>query len=71
VHQAYIEPHATIAKVDADGQGRKSGGRAGTFRGPALTASAQHWTIGDLRVPRRDRRSRFGGKTVVFMTSSR
>src|ERR1700683_3001032 len=67
VHQAYIEPHATIARVDADGQGEIWASSQGHFVVRALTAKLLDMPIGDLRVTPAEIGGGFGGKTVVYI----
>ena len=57
VHQAYIEPHACVARCEADGQGEIWSSSQGHFQMRALTAQILGMKIGDLRVyAGRDRR---------------
>src|SRR4029077_7510911 len=67
VHQAYIEPHATIARVDADGQGEIWASSQGHFVVRALTAKLLEMPVGDLRVTPAEIGGGFGGKTVVYI----
>jgi CO/xanthine dehydrogenase Mo-binding subunit len=67
VHQAYIEPHATIAKVEADGQGEIWASSQGHFVVRALTAKLLNMPVGDLRVIPAEIGGGFGGKTVVYL----
>src|ERR1700691_551846 len=67
VHQAYIEPHATIARVDADGQGEIWASSQGHFVVRALTAKLLDMPVGDLRVTPAEIGGGFGGKTVVYI----
>ena len=67
VHQAYIEPHATIARVEADGQGELWASSQGHFVVRALTAKILEMPIGDLRVTPAEIGGGFGGKTVVYI----
>jgi CO/xanthine dehydrogenase Mo-binding subunit len=67
VHQAYIEPHATIARVDADGQGEIWASSQGHFVVRALTAKLLNMPVGDLRVTPAEIGGGFGGKTVVYI----
>jgi CO/xanthine dehydrogenase Mo-binding subunit len=50
VHQAYIEPHACLARWDADGQTEIWSSSQGHFQMRALTAQILQKPIGDLRV---------------------
>ena len=57
VHQAYIEPHACVARVDDDGQAEIWGSSQGHFEIRALTAKLLGMRVGDIRVyAGRDRR---------------
>src|SRR5438874_4896631 len=67
VHQAYIEPHATIARIDADGQGEIWASSQGHFVVRALTAKLLGMNVGDLRVTPAEIGGGFGGKTVVYL----
>lgn len=67
VHQAYIEPHATIARIDADGQGEIWASSQGHFVVRALTAKLLDMPVGDLRVTPAEIGGGFGGKTVVYI----
>jgi CO/xanthine dehydrogenase Mo-binding subunit len=50
VHQGYIEPHATTARMEADGQGEIWASSQGHFVVRALTAKLLNMPIGNLRV---------------------
>src|SRR6266478_1242619 len=67
VHQGYIEPHATIARVDADGQAEIWASSQGHFVVRALTAKLLGMNVGDLRVTPAEIGGGFGGKTVVYL----
>src|SRR5581483_6717046 len=67
VHQAYIEPHATIAKVEADGQAEIWASSQGHFVVRALTAKLLNMPVGDVRVIPAEIGGGFGGKTVVYL----
>ena len=67
VHQAYIEPHATVARIDADGQGEIWASSQGHFVVRALTAKLLGVAIGDLRVTPAEIGGGFGGKTIVYL----
>jgi CO/xanthine dehydrogenase Mo-binding subunit len=67
VHQAYIEPHATVARVDADGQGEIWSSSQGHFVVRALTAKLLGVPVGDLRVTPAEIGGGFGGKTIVYL----
>src|SRR5205085_3804921 len=67
VHQAYIEPHATVARVDADGQTEIWASSQGHFVVRSLTAHICGMRVGDLRVTPAEIGGGFGGKTVVYL----
>ena len=67
VHQAYIEPHACVAKFEADGQGEIWCSSQGHFTVRALTAKLLGIPVGDLRVYPAEIGGGFGGKTVVYL----
>ena len=67
VHQAYIEPHACVAKFEADGQGEIWASSQRHFAVRALTAKILGMPVGDLRVYPAEIGGGFGGKTVVYV----
>ncbi|MGH7040863.1 MAG: xanthine dehydrogenase family protein molybdopterin-binding subunit, partial [Acetobacteraceae bacterium] len=67
VHQAYIEPHACSARMEADGQGEIWASSQGHFTVRALTAKLLGTPVGDLRVYPAEIGGGFGGKTVVYL----
>jgi CO/xanthine dehydrogenase Mo-binding subunit len=67
VHQAYIEPHACVAKIDPDGQGEVWSSSQGHFQMRALTAQILGIKIGDLRFYPAEIGGGFGGKTVTYL----
>jgi CO/xanthine dehydrogenase Mo-binding subunit len=67
VHQAYIEPHACAARIDADGQGEIWSSSQGHFVVRALTAKLMGVPVGDLRVIPAEIGGGFGGKTIVYL----
>ena len=67
VHQAYIEPHACLARWDADGQTEIWSSSQGHFQMRALTAQILGMKIGDLRVYAAEIGGGFGGKTVTYL----
>src|SRR5438105_1559076 len=67
VHQAYIEPHATVARVDADGQTEIWASSQGHFVVRSLTAAICGMRVGDIRVTPAEIGGGFGGKTVVYL----
>jgi CO/xanthine dehydrogenase Mo-binding subunit len=67
VHQAYIEPHACIARVDADGQAEVWTATQGHFGVRAMIAKLTGMNIGDLRVIPSEIGGGFGGKIPVYL----
>ncbi|MGE0222267.1 MAG: xanthine dehydrogenase family protein molybdopterin-binding subunit [Acetobacteraceae bacterium] len=67
VHQAYIEPHACVAKYEADGQCEIWSSSQGHFAMRALTAQILGARISDLRVTPAEIGGGFGGKTVTYL----
>ena len=67
VHQAYIEPHASTAKYDADGQCEVWCSSQGHFAMRALTAKIVGMPLGDLRVYPAEIGGGFGGKTITYL----
>ena len=67
VHQAYIEPHACVAKYEADGQCEIWSSSQGHFQMRALTAQIMGAKLGDLRVTPAEIGGGFGGKTVTYL----
>src|SRR3984885_13886003 len=67
VHQAYIEPHACVARIEADGQGEVWSSSQGHFQMRALTAQILGIKIGDLRFYPAEIGGGFGGKTVTYL----
>src|SRR5579859_1229359 len=67
VHQAYIEPHACVARCEADGQAEIWSASQGHFQMRALTAKLLNMPVGDLRVTPAEIGGGFGGKTVVYL----
>ena len=67
VHQAYIEPHACVARCEADGQGEIWCSSQGHFQMRALTAQILQKPVGDLRVYPAEIGGGFGGKTVTYL----
>ena len=67
VHQAYIEPHACVAKYEADGQCEIWSSSQGHFQMRALTAQIMGVPLGDLRVTPAEIGGGFGGKTVTYL----
>jgi CO/xanthine dehydrogenase Mo-binding subunit len=67
VHQAYIEPHACAARVDADGQGEIWTATQGHFGVRAMVAKLTGMNVGDLRVTPSEIGGGFGGKIPVYL----
>src|SRR5262249_59228983 len=67
VHQAYIEPHACVARCDADGQTEIWSSSQGHFQMRALTAQILGKPVGDIRVYAAEIGGGFGGKTVTYL----
>ncbi len=67
VHQGYIEPHACVVKVDADGQTDVWSSSQGHFVVRALTAKLLNKPVGDVRCSPAEIGGGFGGKTVVYL----
>src|ERR1700736_6244427 len=67
VHQAYIEPHACVARFDADGQAEIWASSQGHFVIRALTAKLLNMPVGDIRVTPAEIGGGFGGKTIVYL----
>ncbi|HXC91534.1 MAG TPA: xanthine dehydrogenase family protein molybdopterin-binding subunit [Stellaceae bacterium] len=67
VHQAYIEPHACAAHVDADGQAEIWTATQGHFGVRAITAKLLGMHVGDLRVTPSEIGGGFGGKIPVYL----
>jgi CO/xanthine dehydrogenase Mo-binding subunit len=67
VHQAYIEPHACAARVDADGQSEIWTATQGHFGVRAMIARLTGMNIGDLRVIPSEIGGGFGGKIPVYL----
>jgi CO/xanthine dehydrogenase Mo-binding subunit len=67
IHQAYIEPHATVARFEADGQCEIWSSSQGHFVVRNLTAGLLKMSVGDLRVYPAEIGGGFGGKTVVYL----
>ena len=67
IHQAYIEPHATIARFEADGQCEIWSSSQGHFVVRNYTAGLLKMSVGDVRVYPAEIGGGFGGKTVVYL----
>ena len=67
VHQGYIEPHACLARSDADGQCELWVSSQGHFVMRTFTCKLLGIKTGDLRVHAAEIGGGFGGKTVVYL----
>ena len=67
VHQGYIEPHATLARYDADGQGELWSSTQGHFIVRNLVARLCGMPLANLKVNAAEIGGGFGGKTVVYV----
>jgi CO/xanthine dehydrogenase Mo-binding subunit len=67
VHQGYIEPQASVARFDADGQSELWSSSQGHFVVRAYTAKLVGMKLNDLRVYPAEIGGAFGGKTVVYI----
>jgi CO/xanthine dehydrogenase Mo-binding subunit len=67
VHQAYIEPHACLARWNEDGQAEIWCSSQGQFVVRALTSKLLGMRAADLRVYPAEIGGGFGGKTVVYV----
>jgi CO/xanthine dehydrogenase Mo-binding subunit len=67
VHQAYIEPHACLVQVAADGQGQVYSSSQGQFMVRAYCAKLLGWDIADIRAVPLEIGGGFGGKTLVYL----
>src|ERR1044071_4728976 len=67
VHQGYIEPHACVVRVDADGQTEVWSSSQGHFVVRALTAKLLNKPVGDVRCSPHKRRNPPPPNTVVYL----
>jgi CO/xanthine dehydrogenase Mo-binding subunit len=67
VHQGYIEPHACLARTDADGQAELWVSSQGHFVVRTMVCRLVGMKTGDLRVHAAEIGGAFGGKTVVYV----
>src|SRR6476469_3859065 len=67
VHQAYIEPHACVARCDADGQTEIWSSSQGHFQMRALTAAILKKPVGDIRVYPAEIGGGSCGNTVTYL----
>ncbi len=67
VHQAYIEPHACVVSVAADGQAQVYSSSQGQFMVRAYCAKLLGWDIANIRAVPLEIGGGFGGKTLVYL----
>ena len=67
VHQGYIEPHATLARSDADGQVELWSASQGHFQIRNWVSNICGIPLGDIKVNPAEIGGGFGGKTVVYV----
>ncbi len=67
VHQAYIEPHACVVQVAADGQAVVYSSSQGQFMVRAYCAKLLGWDIANIRAVPLEIGGGFGGKTLVYL----
>ncbi|HET6184766.1 MAG TPA: xanthine dehydrogenase family protein molybdopterin-binding subunit [Acetobacteraceae bacterium] len=67
VHQAYIEPHAALCAVAADGQAQIYSSSQGQFMVRAYCAKLLGWDIANIRAVPLEIGGGFGGKTLVYL----
>jgi CO/xanthine dehydrogenase Mo-binding subunit len=67
VHQAYIEPHACVCSVAADGQVNIISSSQGQFMVRAYVAKLLGLNIADIRAVPAEIGGGFGGKTIIYL----
>src|SRR5258708_39748917 len=67
VHQAYIEPHACLVSVGADGQTTIFSSSQGQFMVRAYTARICGADIANIRAIPAEIGGGFGGKTIIYL----
>ncbi len=67
VHQAYIEPHACVCSVGADGQVNIISSSQGQFMVRAYVAKLLAMNISNIRAVPAEIGGGFGGKTIVYL----
>ncbi len=67
VHQAYIEPHACLVSVGADGQTTIFSSSQGQFMVRSYTARICGGEIADIRAIPAEIGGGFGGKTIIYL----
>src|SRR5580698_3458996 len=67
VHQAYIEPHACVCSVGADGQVNIISSSQGQFMVRAYTAKLLAMNISNIRATPAEIGGGLGGKTIIYL----
>ncbi len=67
VHQGYIEPHACVVDVGADGKADIWASSQGHFRVRAQTAAVLGWDTARIKVTPAEIGGGFGGKTTIYL----
>ena len=67
VHQGYIEPHATVASMSADGQCNVWASSQGAFMVRTYCAKVLGLEISDIKVTPAEIGGGFGGKTTIYL----
>jgi len=67
VHQGYLEPHACIVTVAADGQAQVYSSSQGHFMVRAYCAKLLGWDIANIRAVPLEIGGGFGGKTLIYL----
>ncbi len=67
VHQGYIEPHACVVDVSADGRADVWCSSQGHFRVRSTTASILGWDVNRVKVTPAEIGGGFGGKTTLYI----
>jgi CO/xanthine dehydrogenase Mo-binding subunit len=67
VHQGYIEPHACVVGVGADGRADVWASSQGAFMVRSMTALVTGTPVSNVRVTPAEIGGGFGGKTVVYL----
>lgn len=67
VHQAYIEPHACVAAINADGQCTVYASSQGHFMIRAFCSKLLNIELSNIRVIPMEIGGGFGGKTIIYL----
>ena len=67
VHQGYIEPHACVVDVGADGKADIWASSQGHFRVRSQTAAVLDWDTARIKVTPAEIGGGFGGKTTIYL----